>query len=258
MRPAAASGSHRPIAIGAVLRDTWNLYKKLFACTVLTGGLVFASLGLLDLVLEVLPAGNTRLLLTVVAIALPIVGTALVQGALVEAVNDEHEGGQRGSIVDLYRTAWKRVGPLVGVSLLTGFGVAAGALLLIVPGIVLAVRWSLAVPVVMLEKKSPRAAMGRSRELVRGHSWAVFRVLLNVGIITGALSLGVRFLAVAILGSSHITLATWVGATFGGAIATPYLSHALSVVYYRLAQPDRPVIPEPGRRWATVWDEQAG
>src|SRR6266540_5114190 len=93
---------------------------------------------------------------------------------MVEAVNDEHEGWQQGSVADLYRTAWERIRPLVCVSLLTGLGIAAGTLLLIVPGIVLAVRWSLAVPVVMLEKESPCAAMRRSRELVRGHGWAVF------------------------------------------------------------------------------------
>jgi hypothetical protein len=257
MASAAASASQPSIAIRVVLRDTWSLYKELFGRTVLTGGLVFGSLALLDVVLRSGPAGNARLVLTVFALALPVVGTALVQGALVEAVNDEHEGWKQGSIGDLYRTAWERIGPLVGVSLLTGLGAAAAALLLVVPGIVLLVRWSLAVPVVMLEKEAPRAAMRRSRELVRGHGWAVFRVLLNVGIASAILSGAMRFLAIAMLGRSHLTLATWVGATFGGAIATPYLSHALSVLYYRLAQPDRPVIADTAApSWGTIWDEQ--
>ncbi len=148
---------------------------------------------------------------------------------MVEAVNDEHEGWQQGSVADLYRTAWERIRPLVGVSLPTGLGIAAGTLLLIVPGIVLAVRWSLAVPVLMLEKESPRAAMKSSRDL--------------------------RFPAIAVLGPDHRTLATFIGPTFGGAISTPYLSHALCVVYYRLARPERPVIAEPGERWGTIWDE---
>src|SRR5207244_3777676 len=127
MGSVTASARRPSIAIGVVLRDTWNLYKELFGRTVLTGGLVFASLGLLDLYLASRPAGNARIVLTVAALALPIVGTALVQGALVEAVNDEHEGWQQGSIGDLYRTTWERIGPLVGVSLLTGLGVALGA-----------------------------------------------------------------------------------------------------------------------------------
>ncbi|SRR6266511_1161614 len=255
MGSVAASAQRPSIAIGVVLRDTWSLYKELFGRTVLTGGLVFARLALLDVVLQTGPAGNARLVLGVLTIALPVVGTALVQGAMVEAVNDEHEGWQQGSVADLYRKAWERIGPLVCVSLLTGLGIAAGTLLLIVPGIVLAVRWSLAVPVVMLEKESPRAAMRRSRELVRGHGWAVFRVLLNVGVASALLSFAVRFPAIAVLGPDHRTLATFIGAIFGGAISTPYLSHALSVVYYRLAQPERPVIADPGERWGTIWDE---
>jgi hypothetical protein len=243
------------VPIGTVLGETWDIYKDLFGRTVLTGGLVFAGLGLLDVVATV-SSGGLRLLLTVLAIALPVAGTALVQGALVEAVNDEHEGWQQGSIGDLYGTAFERIGPLIGVSLLTGVGVGLASMLLVVPGIILFVRWSLAVPVVMLEHEPPRAAMRRSSELVRGHGWAVFRVLLNVGVITGILSLAMRFVSAAVLGPQHSLLAVWAGVTFGGAIATPYLSHAMSVVYYRLSEPGRPVIAEPVKSWGSVWDEQ--
>lgn len=255
MSSAATSSPKPSLPIGDVLRDTWNIYKGLFGQTVLTGGLVFAALGLLDAALAAGPANGIRLALALLAIALPIVGTSLVQGALIEAVNDEHEGRQPGSIGDLYRTAWRKVWPLVGVALLTGLGVGLGLLLLVVPGIVFAVRWSLAVPVVMLEHASPRAAMRRSRELVRGHGWAVFRILLNVGIMSAILSFGIRLIAIAMFGHDHRALATWVGVTFGGAIATPYMSHALSVLYYRLAEPGRPVIPEPGKLWGSIWDE---
>jgi hypothetical protein len=197
-----------------------------------------------------------RLLLTLLAFALPVVGTSLVQGALIEAVNDEHEGLERSSVGSLYETAWAKIGALVGVALLTGVGVGLGCLLLLVPGIVLAVRWSLAVPVVMLEHASPRTAMRRSRELVDGHGWSVFRVLLNVGIITALLSFLIRVVAIALVGTDHRSLATWVGITFGGALATPYMSHALSVLYYRLAQPERPLVPEPSKRWDSIWDER--
>src|SRR5437867_607334 len=64
----------------------------------------------------------------------------------------------------IYRSLFAR-------SFLTGF---------IVPGGLLAIRWALAPPIVMLEGLNARAAMRRSRELVRGHRGDVFRVLLNV------------------------------------------------------------------------------
>ena len=252
----AATPSPKPsLPLADVLGDTWTIYKGLFSQTVVTGGLVFAALGLLDAALAAGPANGIRLLLTLLALALPIVGTSLVQGALIEAVDDEHEGRRPGSIGDLYRTAWQKIWPLVGVALLTGLGVGLGLLLLVVPGMVFAVRWSLAVPVVMLEHESPRAAMRRSRELVRGRGWAVFRVLANVAILSAILSFATRFLALAMLGHDHRALATWVGVTFGGAIATPYMSHALSVLYYRLAEPGRPVIAATAKPWGSIWDE---
>jgi hypothetical protein len=251
MSSAAASS----LRVRSVLNDTWLIYKGLFVQTLLTGGLVFGALGILDAALAAGPAHGMRLLLTLLALALPVVGTSLVQGALIEAVDDEHEGIAPSSVASLYRTAWAKIGALVGVALLTGLGVGLGCLLLLVPGIVLAVRWSLAVPVVMLEHATPRTAMRRSREIVHGHGWSVFRVLLNVGIITGLLSLLIRFAAIAIVGGDHRSLATWVGVTFGGALATPYMSHALSVLYYRLVQPERPLIPEPAERRRSVWDE---
>jgi hypothetical protein len=253
----AAASSQSPLRLRAVLDDTWRIYRGLFAQTLLTGGLVFGALGLLDAALAAGPAHGMRLLLTLLAVTLPVVGTSLVQGALIEAVNDEHEGLEASSVGSLYLTAWERMGSLVGVALLTGLGVGLGCLLLLVPGIVLAVRWSLAVPVVMLEHSAPRAAMRRSRELVRGHGWSVFRVLLNVGIIAGLLSLLIRFVAITMVGTEHRALATWVGVTFGGALATPYMSHALSVLYYRLAQPERPLIPERSERWRSIWEDSA-
>ena len=246
-----------PLRSRSVLADTWRIYKGLFTQTLLTGGLVFGALGLLDAALAAGPAHRMRLLLTLLAFALPVVGTSLVQGALIEAVNDEHEGLPVATVGSLYRTAWDKIGALVGVALLTGIGIGLACLLLVVPGLVLAVRWSLAVPVVMLEHAAPRPAMRRSRELVRGHGWSVFRVLLNAGIVTALLSLLIRALAIALIGGDNRSLATWVGVTFGGALATPYLSHALSVLYYRLAQPGRPLIPDPSERWRSIWDEPA-
>jgi len=114
---------------------------------VLTGFIVFAFVALFETI------APTPIVL------LSIVGTALVQGALVEAVADRHNSRPQSSIADLYRSAWKRAGRLVGVSLLTGIGVGIGLLLLVFPGVILFTRWSLAVPVVMLEGLGPRAAM---------------------------------------------------------------------------------------------------
>jgi hypothetical protein len=231
------------LGIRDVLRDTSTLYRSLFGRTVLTGFIVFGVVGLFETI------ASTPVII------FSIVGTALVQGALVEAVADRHNSRPQSSIGDLYRSAWKRVGRLVGVSLLTGIGVGLGVLLLVVPGLILFTRWSLAVPVVMLEGLGPRAAMKRSSALVKGHGWAVFRVLLNVTILAGLSSLAIQLLLAKVFGSAHASFGLWASLSVAGAITTPYAAHALSVVYYRLTDPYRPLLPEPPSSWQSIWHQ---
>jgi hypothetical protein len=85
------------------------------------------------------------------------------------------------------------VGVLVLIAVL--FGMAAhllplGILIAVLGGItatvfavIFAVRWSLAIPVVMLERRSPMASLRRSWQLVRRSSWRVFWITLLIQIV---------------------------------------------------------------------------
>ena len=110
------------------------------------------------------------------------------------------------------------------VSLLAGLGVGAGLLLLVVPGLVLATRWAVAVPVGMLEDGTARNALRRSREIVRGNGWNVFQVLLAVGLLEGLA--GVPF-ALAAAGAGPF--GWWLALTLGSALTAPYAAHAPTV-----------------------------
>jgi Membrane domain of glycerophosphoryl diester phosphodiesterase len=212
------------LKLTAVLRDTTKLYRSLFGRTVLTALIVFAVVCLVE------TAAPWPV------IVLSLIGTALVQGALVQAVEDEHESRPKGSIGDLYRAALRNGGRLAGVSLLTGVGVALGLVLLVIPGVLMFTRWSLSVPVVMLEGLSPRAAMRRSGELVQGHGWSVFGVFLVVTVAACLGSFAIHLLLADAVG-------TWASLTIASALTTPFAAHALNVVYYRIAEPDRPLLP---------------
>lgn len=178
------------LEIKGILRETWALYRDLFVRSVLAGLLAFSVLGLLD---ATSASGRVSPAMLVLALVLPVAGTALVQGALVNAVDDDRKSRPRKSIRALFETTWPQFGPLLGVSSLTGLGVGLGFLLLVVPGVILFTHWSLSVPVVMLEGLSPRAAVRRSSELVRGRFWAVLCVLLNVGFRTVLVAIALRF-----------------------------------------------------------------
>jgi hypothetical protein len=228
---AAARRGEPSLEVRGVLLETWLLYRDLFRRSLLVGLLVFAVLGVLD---ATSANGEPNALLFFAALVLPVAGTALVQGALVNAVDDDRQKRPIRSAGVLLSDVRPRFGALLGVSVLTGLGVGFGLLFFVVPGLVLFTRWSLSVPVVMLEGLSPRAAMRRSGELVRGRSWTIFGVLSSVAFPTILSAFAFRFALFTVFGRSHGTLAIWLSGTIASALTTPYAAHAMSVVYYRL------------------------
>jgi hypothetical protein len=227
----------------------------LFGRSFLTGFVVFGAIGVLDAVVPHVH-GWALTVVGVTATIAAFVGTTFVQGALVPAVDSEHRGAPVPEMGTLYKSSWTRLGPLVALSILTGVGVGLGLIAFVVPGVLLAIRWALAAPVVMLEGLGARAAIRRSRELVSGHRWAVFCVLVNVwlriGIAWLALTKPLRALAIFPGGS---VLMYWLAAALASALVTPYAGHALSVVYYRLTDPEQPVIADK-THWQSIWREE--
>lgn len=62
--------------------------------------------------------------------------------------------------------------------LVSGIFILLGCVALIVPGMMLVVRYSLIAPVVVLEKKGVSDALGRSTELTIGRRWQIFGALV--------------------------------------------------------------------------------
>lgn len=93
----------------------------------------------------------------------------------------------------LKRIGQKYVG-LVGLSIIINVAMGIGFVLLIVPGVFLAVIWSVAVAAFVVERHPGAEALGRSDELVKGHRWPVFGLL----VILTVFSFAVGFLAAAL------------------------------------------------------------
>jgi uncharacterized membrane protein len=112
--------------------------------------------------------------------------------------------------------AFSRFFSLVCIAILVGLGVFIGFLLLIIPGIILALRWAVAVPACVVENKGPLTSMRRSAELTKGHRWTIFGiwVLLVVAAIV------VAIIASVVAGFGLITAPIGLGrALLGGAIS---------------------------------------
>jgi hypothetical protein len=233
----------------AVLKQAWALYRRLFGRSVLLGALV---LGAMHLVEALATFGRRGIVVSLLALVLAIAGLALLQGGLVEIVRGLHvDGDDDASFGDVLARSGVRLGKLTAVSLLTALGVALGSLLLVVPGVVLATRWALAVPVAMLEEGNAREALARSREIVRGNGWNVLKVLFAVGVLTALVDVPFTLAA-----AGAGPFGWWLASTAASALTAPYAAHALTVAYYRLLEPSRPVVLEPGHRWASIWDDQ--
>jgi uncharacterized membrane protein len=110
---------------------------------------------------------------------LNMVFTVLAQGALVRATIAAIRG-ERASFGDCLSTAFGRLLPLIGLGIVSGLGIGFATILLIVPGIILALMWYVAAPVVVAERQGVFGALGRSAQLTEGDRWNLFVVLLVV------------------------------------------------------------------------------
>ncbi len=171
-----------------------------------------------------------------------ILQAAVVHGAVVSL------NGRRASFADCLSTGLKNLVPLVLIGLLMLFGIFAGMILLIVPGIMLLVMWSVAAPACVVERTGVFGALSRSRELTRGHRWAIFGLYVAVIIL-------MIIISVVFEGLTGIGTLTEVAATapsiveiVGGMVSTMITSIIGSTfaasMYYELRQIKEGIGPE--------------
>lgn len=235
-----------PLSIGGVLADALAVYRRVWRRSIVVAGLVFAVVGLAD----ALAAQSVTSLTTFVSLLFGLIGGLLVQGMLVLVVRDLRAGREAAPVQELYDGSRERLGTLIGCAFVYGIGVVVGLVLLIVPGLIALARWSLIVPLVMIEKSGWRAAFERSNKLVQGRTGRVLVLIIVTNLITVAISIAVieafRFLPA--------FPAIWLADALGGAVTVPYEALVLTVLYYRLTDPENPVVPGlPTRRRESAW-----
>jgi hypothetical protein len=93
--------------------------------------------------------------------------------------------------------------------------------------------WAVAAPVVVCEVRTAPEALGRSRELVRGHGWRVFSVLVVAFLLVFIADLTFAALASAISGSA---VAAAIGNLIAGTLTAPVFALASAVLYLELLQ----------------------
>jgi hypothetical protein len=231
------------MTVGGILGESWRLYTKFFTRFFLVALIVFVIVNLLNAGLGAALGSGTgiALLLALITTVVSIVGTFWLQGTLVYAVDDVRDGRIDSSIQELFERVRPYLGILIGAGLLAGLGIAIGFILLIVPGLILLTWWCLIVPVIVLEGKSVGESFSRSRELVRGHGWTVFGIViisaLLIGIASGVIQSIFSFLPP--------FWRYWIGGSIANSIVDPFLAVALTLTYFELRGSPAPAAPEP-------------
>ncbi|HEU5002648.1 MAG TPA: hypothetical protein VFW71_07715 [Actinomycetota bacterium] len=140
------------------------------------------------------------------------------------------------SVRDIYRAAMKRFWPILGALILVGLASLGGFFLLIVPGIIFAVRLVIAPVPVILEGAGPGRALRRSWNLSRGNFWRMVGLGLLVGILEEIVA-GIVSIIPGIV--AHFAGPVgWVisgaGAAAGVILVTPFHTIALVLLYFDL------------------------
>jgi hypothetical protein len=128
------------------------------------------------------PVSPVFAILTVIGAVANVVGMLFAYASIFQlAMQDLH--GQSVSTDTMIKVATAKFWPLLGLIILFGLGALVGTLLLIVPGIVLVLAWSVAMPALVLEDRSVFSAFTRSAELTRHKRWSIFLLYFLVTLV---------------------------------------------------------------------------
>jgi hypothetical protein len=109
--------------------------------------------------------------------------------------------------------------------------------LIIIPGLILLTIWSVAAPVMVVERPGVFAALGRSRDLVRGYGWPVFGTIVLAALIDLAVNI-VASLVAAPLSDAGTAVVNWIAAT----LTAPIFALTAAVLYFALLAVKEPAV----------------
>lgn len=219
--------------VGEPIREGWSLYKRFWRHLVPIALVTYLVISLIGLVLQAV-AGTLGALASVVV---AIVGVFLLQGALVEAVADVRDGRADLTLGQTLQRVVPRLGSIILASILAGFAVAIGFVLLIAPGLYLLTIWSVVIPVIVLEKTGAMDSFGRSRALVRGYGWTVFGVI----VVTFLINIVVGIVLAILFAGFSAEVTRYLSDVISNTLISPFIAATWTSMYFMLRQLHEPV-----------------
>ena len=244
---AVASQVKPGLDIGKVIGPTFQIYGRNFVPFVLLGLVMSGIPQLLVGFFQVRYAtggaaalqslGPTGILSfigvgLVLAVMLMILGV-LFQAGIIRSTVAEMKG-EKSDLAQNIQKSLSDVPGLLGLLILTGFGIFGAMLLLFVPGIMLAVAWSVSLPARVIEGPGVSKAFGRSLALTRGRRWMIFLLMVLFYIAMGALSSVALGLSGGFLAGQKSPLRLLLFQPLISVVVYPLIPVGLAVLYYQL------------------------
>jgi hypothetical protein len=188
--------------LGEVISKTFELYRRDFLKYLVLFAVVGAITGAVTayaratFVLPPVPPNSTPsqildwlpgfvsalVALAALIVTVNIVFVPIAQGGAIKQASEQIEKAQ-ADLWQSVRYATSKLLSIWALSIIVGVIVILGTIALVVPGIILSIMFSLAIPVLLIENKGVFDSMGRSRELVARRWLKTFATFLVLGIV---------------------------------------------------------------------------
>jgi hypothetical protein len=225
-------------SIGRVMGDSIGVYARNFASfsfLALLIGLIYLLVAMYNLsevpldatgIPDVSGIGGNMLARMLVNV--------LTQAAIIYGTFQDLRGNKAG-LADCITRGLASIIPVIVGSIILLIGVSIASLLLIIPGIIVALMWWVYVPVIVVERKGIFESFGRSQQLTSGRRWSIFGLVIIIVILTGVVGAIVNLVAMAaVSGSSDPTFFFTIAEYVVNSIITAFGGVLVAVGYYYL------------------------
>ncbi|KAA0275086.1 MAG: hypothetical protein EDQ89_00990 [Acidobacteria bacterium] len=233
--PGAAPG---PLHLRPLLRQVADGYRHNWRLLLGTGLILFGVIGLVSALdpfdTEAVDGWDGSaiaglVLLITAQVSIPLLGDVFYSGVAAAGEQRRRHGAGHG-IVAVARSLPYRT--LILADLLLFALVAAGLVVLIVPGFIVATWFALIAPLIEIEGLGVRAAFRRSRTLVRPYFWRVAGVVVPLAFLQATLEAAGDSLGHSLLGEGY--LGNWLAEVAANLLASPLYALTVLALYFEL------------------------
>lgn len=164
------------------------------------------------------------------------IGLFVLQGMVVKAAVNGFNGKQT-AFQDVFDVGVRNLLPLLGLAIIAGLATILGYILLLIPGLILSVLWSVAAPAVVVEKRGVFESLQRSRDLTRGFRWQVFGLIVIYAVLSWIIGAAIGGVGLALGGLSGDTPNLWFNLATGpvvNVLSGVVASAGVAALYYEL------------------------